>query len=195
VNALFLVLLTLAGAVLGIAVLVVGWALQTLAGKEAEALVQALTTKLLLRIERRLPIHQQERFAEETRAGLQRFSQKRPLWALLQAFSLFCAALTNRLTIEFQGIESAEVSKQEINDLAKALAHPLRIEILLRLTNGPFGHYEIARGLEGSLNLIAYHLRVLSKYGMVEVAETRQERGATLHIYRLTPKGRSPKLG
>lgn len=45
-----------------------------------------------------------------------------------------------------------------------------------------------AKGREESLNLIAYHVRILEKNNAVELAATEQVRGATKHIYRANRK-------
>jgi len=45
-----------------------------------------------------------------------------------------------------------------------------------------------AKGREESLNLIAYHVRILAKNNAVELAGTEQIRGATKHIYRANRK-------
>lgn len=184
---LLLVLLTLLGSLLSLALLVLCWALQALAGKEAEVAIQALTADLLQRAERRLPAGQRSRFAEETRAGLVRFSEKRPLWALFQAASLWAAAVAGRrLVDEFETAEAGGAGWTEPGELAKAFAHPLRIQILIHLNSRPADEIELASLLGQNLNSVAYHLRVLSKYGVIEVAKQRRARGAAPSLYRAT---------
>lgn len=74
--------------------------------------------------------------------------------------------------------------------LAKALEHPIRIEILAVLREGPSSPTRIQRELENvSLNLVSHHMKVLKEIGCVELAETVSRRGAKEHIYRLA---RSP---
>ena len=68
----------------------------------------------------------------------------------------------------------------------KALTHPLRVDILIRLAEvGRLSarQYEIETGEE--LNLVAYHLRVLERYGAVELVDTRQRRGAVEHFWAI----------
>ncbi|MGC1165775.1 MAG: winged helix-turn-helix domain-containing protein [Solirubrobacterales bacterium] len=91
--------------------------------------------------------------------------------------------------------------------LAKALEHPIRIEILTVLREGPSSPTRIQRELDNvSLNLVAHHVKVLKELGFVELVETVSRRGAKEHIYRvarspvisddvfgkLTPKARMP---
>jgi hypothetical protein len=44
----------------------------------------------------------------------------------------------------------------------------------------------LAQELDQSLNLVAYHVRVLEKYDCIELVDTKQRRGATEHFYRAT---------
>jgi DNA-binding transcriptional ArsR family regulator len=76
--------------------------------------------------------------------------------------------------------------------LAKALEHPIRIEILTVLREGPSSPTRIQRELENvSLNLVAHHMKVLKELGFVELVETVRRRGAKEHIYRVA---RSPVI-
>ena len=76
--------------------------------------------------------------------------------------------------------------------LAKALEHPIRIEIISVLQTGPSSPTRIQRELEHvSLNLVSHHMKVLKELGFVELAETVSKRGAKEHIYRLA---RSPVI-
>jgi DNA-binding transcriptional ArsR family regulator len=76
--------------------------------------------------------------------------------------------------------------------LAKALEHPIRIEILSVLQQGSSSPTKIQRQLETvSLNLVAHHIKVLKELGFVELVETVSRRGAKEHIYRLA---RSPVI-
>lgn len=70
--------------------------------------------------------------------------------------------------------------------IAKAFAHPLRVQILTILNERVASPNLIAKELDQSLNLVAYHVRVLEKYDCVEMIETKQRRGATEHFYRAT---------
>jgi hypothetical protein len=70
--------------------------------------------------------------------------------------------------------------------VAKAFAHPLRIQILIILNERICSPNRLSQELGRSLNLVAYHVRVLEKYDCIELVETKQRRGATEHFYRAT---------
>lgn len=70
--------------------------------------------------------------------------------------------------------------------LAKAFAHPLRVQILGILNERVASPNLLSKELDESLNLVSYHVRVLEKYGCVELVETKPRRGATEHFYRAT---------
>jgi DNA-binding transcriptional ArsR family regulator len=70
--------------------------------------------------------------------------------------------------------------------VAKAFAHPLRVQILIILNEKVASPNMLAQQLDESLNLVAYHVRVLEKYDCIELVETKQRRGATEHFYRAT---------
>jgi hypothetical protein len=70
--------------------------------------------------------------------------------------------------------------------VAKAFAHPLRVQILIILNERVASPNLIAQQLDQSLNLVAYHVRVLEKYDCIELVDTKQRRGATEHFYRAT---------
>jgi len=70
-------------------------------------------------------------------------------------------------------------------DLAKALSHPLRQQILEQLNvKGETSPKQLAALLDASLNTVAYHVGVLRRLGCIELARTRQVRGALEHYYR-----------
>jgi DNA-binding transcriptional ArsR family regulator len=68
--------------------------------------------------------------------------------------------------------------------VAKAFAHPLRVQILTVLNEKVASPNMLAQQLDESLNLVAYHVRVLEKYDCIELVDTKQRRGATEHFYR-----------
>lgn len=70
--------------------------------------------------------------------------------------------------------------------VAKAFAHPLRVQILVILSEKVASPNMLAQQLDESLNLVAYHVRVLEKYDCIELVDTKQRRGATEHFYRAT---------
>lgn len=70
--------------------------------------------------------------------------------------------------------------------VAKAFAHPLRVQILIILNEKVASPNLLSQELDQSLNLVAYHVRVLEKYDCIELVDTKQRRGATEHFYRAT---------
>ncbi len=72
--------------------------------------------------------------------------------------------------------------------LIRALAHPLRVQILERLTDRVASPHRLSIELETGLSDIAYHTRALDGYGCLELIETAQRRGATEHFYKATPE-------
>jgi DNA-binding transcriptional ArsR family regulator len=70
--------------------------------------------------------------------------------------------------------------------VAKAFAHPLRVQILIILNEKVASPNMLAQEIGQSLNLVAYHVRVLEKYDCIELVDTKQRRGATEHFYRAT---------
>jgi DNA-binding transcriptional ArsR family regulator len=70
--------------------------------------------------------------------------------------------------------------------VAKAFAHPLRVQILIILNERVASPNLLSQQLGQSLNLVAYHVRVLEKYDCIELVDTKQRRGATEHFYRAT---------
>src|SRR3954465_10750603 len=75
--------------------------------------------------------------------------------------------------------------------VAKAFAHPLRVQILIILNEKVASPNMLAQQLDQSLNLVAYHVRVLEKYDCIELVDTKQRRGATEHFYRATRRPRA----
>lgn len=70
--------------------------------------------------------------------------------------------------------------------VAKAFAHPLRVQIMIILNERSSSPSLLSQALGRSLNLVAYHVRVLEKYDCIELVDTKQRRGATEHFYRAT---------
>src|SRR5688572_5659710 len=68
--------------------------------------------------------------------------------------------------------------------LAKALEHPLRVELFFRFHAAEISPAEIARELGEPLNLVAYHTRMLERMGCIELVRTERRRGAEAHFYR-----------
>ncbi len=70
--------------------------------------------------------------------------------------------------------------------VAKAFSHPLRVQILIILNEKIASPNMLSKELDESLNLVAYHVRVLEDYKCIEMVDTKQRRGATEHFYRAT---------
>lgn len=66
---------------------------------------------------------------------------------------------------------------------AKALAHPLRAQILAELVEEA-SPKTLARRLKQPLGSVSYHVGVLQNLGCVELTRTRPVRGALEHFYR-----------
>lgn len=79
--------------------------------------------------------------------------------------------------------------KEVDQQMVRALAHPLRVEILRQLESGPSGPKRLADRMGDQLSHVAYHTRVLHDCGCIELIETIPARGAFEHIYRLKPHG------
>jgi DNA-binding transcriptional ArsR family regulator len=72
--------------------------------------------------------------------------------------------------------------------LARALAHPARIQILEILSERVASPNMIASELETGLSHVAYHTRALDRCGCLELVQTAQRRGATEHFYKARPR-------
>jgi DNA-binding transcriptional ArsR family regulator len=68
--------------------------------------------------------------------------------------------------------------------LAKALSHPLRTSILIRLNEVVASPNELAQELGEPLGNVSYHVRALADLGCVELVSTAPRRGAVEHYYR-----------
>jgi hypothetical protein len=66
------------------------------------------------------------------------------------------------------------------------VAHPLRVQILIILNERVASPNLLSQELDQSLNLVAYHVRVLEKYDCIELVDTKQRRGATENFCRAT---------
>jgi DNA-binding transcriptional ArsR family regulator len=68
--------------------------------------------------------------------------------------------------------------------LAKALAHPLRVQLLAALNQGVASPNELAKKLGEPLTNVSYHVRMLHDLGTIELVDTEPRRGALEHYYR-----------
>ena len=84
---------------------------------------------------------------------------------------------------------SREASRKSVDQrLVKALAHPLRVEILGILNDRMASPNELSKELEEGLSQVSYHVKVLKDYDMVEMVKTEPRRGAVEHYYRASEK-------
>ncbi|HEU5064088.1 MAG TPA: winged helix-turn-helix domain-containing protein [Solirubrobacterales bacterium] len=72
--------------------------------------------------------------------------------------------------------------------LAKALAHPLRVRILSSLHKGISSPNQLAQELGEPLGNVSYHVKTLLEYNCVELVKTEPRRGAVEHFYRATDR-------
>jgi DNA-binding transcriptional ArsR family regulator len=74
----------------------------------------------------------------------------------------------------------------DINDprLVKALAHPLRVQILAVLQDRTASPSDLAEELDAPLGNVSYHVRILAKLGLLKLVRKRQRRGAIEHMYQ-----------
>ena len=72
--------------------------------------------------------------------------------------------------------------------LVRALAHPLRVQILEVLNEREASPNELTELLGYPLGNVAYHTRVLEKCGCVEEVATQRRRGAIEHYFRAKPR-------
>lgn len=70
----------------------------------------------------------------------------------------------------------------------KAISHPLRVRILAMLDERVASPNQLAGWLGATLGTTAYHVRVLEKLGLIELADETRVRGAVEHHYRSTDR-------
>lgn len=72
--------------------------------------------------------------------------------------------------------------------LVKALAHPLRVEILMILNERMASPNELSKELDEGLSQVSYHVKVLKDFDCIEMVKTEPRRGAVEHYYRATSR-------
>jgi DNA-binding transcriptional ArsR family regulator len=78
-------------------------------------------------------------------------------------------------------------------DIAKALSHPLRFELLRNLRERKdLSPVEYARETDESLGTVSYHFGVLAKAGVIVQTDAVARRGAMEHRYSMS--GRKAKV-
>lgn len=69
------------------------------------------------------------------------------------------------------------------NAVQRALAHPVRAQILSQLRRGPASPSQLADAVGESVGVASYHVRVLAEAGLAELVGTVPKRGALQHFY------------
>jgi DNA-binding transcriptional ArsR family regulator len=72
--------------------------------------------------------------------------------------------------------------------LAKALAHPLRLEILRHLGDRTASPSEIAAEIGAPLTNVSYHVRKLRSLGLIKLVRKTPKRGVVEHYYAAKPR-------
>jgi DNA-binding transcriptional ArsR family regulator len=72
--------------------------------------------------------------------------------------------------------------------LAKALAHPLRLEILRHLGDRTASPSEIATEIGAPLTNVSYHVRKLRALGLIKLVRKTPKRGVIEHYYSAKPR-------
>src|SRR4051794_6631879 len=72
--------------------------------------------------------------------------------------------------------------------LVKALAHALRVQILMILNERMASPNELSKELEEGLSQVSYHVKVLKDFECIEMVKTEPRRGAVEHYYRATSR-------
>jgi DNA-binding transcriptional ArsR family regulator len=68
--------------------------------------------------------------------------------------------------------------------LVKALAHPLRVQILTALEERVASPSDLAEELGAPLGNVSYHVRTLADLGLLKLVRRRTRRGAVEHYYQ-----------
>ncbi len=100
------------------------------------------------------------------------------------------ASVTNGMVTPHQEMPAARpaTARRLDEDVARALAHPLRQRILMLLEREVQTPLDLARSLDEPLNKIGYHVHALREAGCIELVRTEHRRGAVAHFYRPTSR-------
>lgn len=81
--------------------------------------------------------------------------------------------------------ERRETAGQLVDqDLIRALAHPLRVQLLTILNDRMASPNELAKELDEGLSQVSYHVKVLKDFDCIEMVKTTPRRGAVEHYYK-----------
>lgn len=92
------------------------------------------------------------------------------------------------MTDEFSSGDHAGVTDDQALRALRALAHPLRLQLLSLLTGQASSAAEAARVVGATQANVSYHLRVLQAAGLLEVVERQAVRGGLAVRYRHVPQ-------
>ncbi|HEY5051853.1 MAG TPA: helix-turn-helix domain-containing protein [Solirubrobacterales bacterium] len=84
------------------------------------------------------------------------------------------------------GADGGERASPSLDNILKALNHPLRRGILRRFhqhETGGRSPVELARELNKPLSKVGYHVRVLAKKGLIGLTDELPTRGSVEHVY------------
>jgi DNA-binding transcriptional ArsR family regulator len=77
--------------------------------------------------------------------------------------------------------------------LMKALSHKERVEVLSILSEREASPSELTEVVKASLGKIAYHVKVLKDFDLIELVRTAPRRGAVEHFYRAKQRAIFPE--
>jgi DNA-binding transcriptional ArsR family regulator len=89
-----------------------------------------------------------------------------------------------------KGKKEAKLSLEQ--RLVKALAHPLRVEILDYMNGGEWSPRELERETGVGLSQVSYHVKVLFDFKLIELTKAEPRRGAVEHFYRAVERAFVP---
>lgn len=72
--------------------------------------------------------------------------------------------------------------------VVKAMAHPLRVQLLTLLETDAKSPSDLAELLGEPLGKVSYHVRTLASLGLIELVDRQPRRGAVEHFYRLAKR-------
>jgi DNA-binding transcriptional ArsR family regulator len=73
-------------------------------------------------------------------------------------------------------------------ELVRALAHPVRVEILQTLEGRIASPAEISKEIDQRIGVVSYHASTLLRCGCLELVHSRGRRGAIENFFAVTPR-------
>ena len=73
-------------------------------------------------------------------------------------------------------------------ELARALSHPIRLEILQALQGRIASPAELSREIDQRPGVVSYHASTLLRCGCLELVQSRGRRGAIENFFAVTPR-------